>query len=1283
MLKVFWDVSFGFVALLDKCTAICPEDLTMKPRVFATFAFLISIFAATPLRALDYDAVRDFSLASNNASQVWQYGYSAVDGSGFTNYVESDSNSQLNVWRRSASDMAVVRNTTGHDITYNICTLQQADVLALFPGSDGRKSIVRWLAPASGTYSFQGRFQNIDHCSSDGTILLVRTGQAPQSLIDPIYINSGACNHTDVVSPFFFNLTVNAGDRIDFRLGRGNNDYSYDGTGFAVKITPLPTAPPHGGLSDTFFNVNGQTSGASNVADTVLRFAALQTGTPNGLRVRVQATTTPGNESSWTDLANDRQGRMTYDVARKQFVLNSTDYPRQNGVYFRAISSAPGYTPDSVSNVVPPITQAGFNLVSNKPHLPTTRLFVFCNSMMADLYFSATVASVQSGVGLRIQATTTPADESSWTDLNNGNAGHMTQSTRQSLPNIFLLLVNNYPAAQGLYFRAVASLSGSVDSLSQPVGSFGIQPDVPPAVTIIPPDALPGDGDGSSPDKPILVANGLFSFGATVQSSGPVKHLSLLIDGAPLTEFKDGDTFGSVVTLNVVGDHVLEAYAESNLGGKKRLGAALFIRIVPQTTSATSSTRADSGSLSAASIGHTYTMAQSVGFWNTDSTWKDENGKVNGHPGPNDLAVIGRGQIIGFAQGDDITVQSISINGGQLNGTGVTQTLTVTGTMTITGGSVGGVNIIIQPGATMNLLNASDIIFNAGGGGTVGSVYNHGTINLHGAAGIRGMNVFENTATLNAQRPLTPPLNAATDPLALARGIFAQAPSNSGLITGKVSVLLNQDGSGIVSHDGGTVVSNDGGSIVSHDGGTAISDNGSGLLSEGGAGLLSERGNGLLSSDASGLLSEGGAGFHPVAPGATTGQEAAAATGFTQTGGEIDLSHVIILGPAAINGGVVSGSGMMAGDVTNNGFITPGHPVGGISIIGNYTQGAQGTLVLENGGAAPDQYDHLQVHGTANLNGKLVIRNINGYTPSTLDTFSPLGFNSASGNFSSVSSNTQVTVTANGIRTSVDPSIPPPKAAQPLNISTRMKVLAGDNALIAGFIVTGPNGSTKKVLIRGIGPSLANFGVPGTLSDPLLELHKPDNSTVTNDNWQQGDTSQIPNGFAPGDARESVIVATLAPGNYSAVLKGAHGETGIGLAEVYDLDSSSAAQLANISTRGFVNTGDNVMIGGFIIGGSEPTKVLIRAIGPSLAAFGVQGALPATTLELHDANGAVISNEGWRNTQEADIKATTIPPSNDKEAAILVTLVPGNYTAVVRGKNNMTGIGLVEAYNLQ
>jgi hypothetical protein len=207
--------------------------------------------------------------------------------------------------------------------------------------------------------------------------------------------------------------------------------------------------------------------------------------------------------------------------------------------------------------------------------------------------------------------------------------------------------------------------------------------------------------------------------------------------------------------------------------------------------------------------------------------------------------------------------------------------------------------------------------------------------------------------------------------------------------------------------------------------------------------------------------------------------------------------------------------------------------------------------------------------------------------------------------------------------------------------------------------------------------------VAGAISDPLLELHEPDGTVVVNDNWQQGDTSQIPNGFSPSDSRESVIVVTLTPGSYSAVVKGAHGETGVGLAEVYDLESASTAKLANVATRGLVQTGDNVLIGGFIIGGTEPAKVIVRAIGPSLAAFGIPNPLPATTLELHDANGSVISNEGWRSTQEAEIIATTIPPTSDDEAAIVATLVPGTYTAVVRGKNDATGIAVIEAYNLQ
>jgi hypothetical protein len=244
--------------------------------------------------------------------------------------------------------------------------------------------------------------------------------------------------------------------------------------------------------------------------------------------------------------------------------------------------------------------------------------------------------------------------------------------------------------------------------------------------------------------------------------------------------------------------------------------------------------------------------------------------------------------------------------------------------------------------------------------------------------------------------------------------------------------------------------------------------------------------------------------------------------------------------------------------------------------------------------------------------------------------------------------------------------------------------LTGDNALIGGFIVTG--NASKRVVVRAIGPSLTNFGVPGALADPALELHGPGAFvTITNDNWRDSQEIEIEaTGLAPSDNLESAIVATLPPGAYTAVVRGNNGGTGVGLVEAYDLDSAADAQLANISTRGFVDTGDNVMIGGFILGnGNTNARVLIRAIGPSLTAFGVPDALADPTLELHNNNGdLIVANDDWKDTQQAEIEATGIPPSDDRESAIVQTLVPGAYTAIVRGKNNTTGVALVEAYKL-
>ncbi len=262
---------------------------------------------------------------------------------------------------------------------------------------------------------------------------------------------------------------------------------------------------------------------------------------------------------------------------------------------------------------------------------------------------------------------------------------------------------------------------------------------------------------------------------------------------------------------------------------------------------------------------------------------------------------------------------------------------------------------------------------------------------------------------------------------------------------------------------------------------------------------------------------------------------------------------------------------------------------------------------------------------------------------------------------------------------------PPAKPAQLLNISTRLKVLTGDNVLIGGFIITGT--VPKQVIIRALGPSLGSVGVTGALANPVLELHKPDGLVVTNDNWKSTQQAAIEaTGIPPTNDKESAIVATLAPGNYTAVVRGKNGSTGVGLVEGYDLAQEAASQLANISTRGFVDTGENVLIGGFILGGgtvATDSSVLVRAIGPSLTQAGVANALQDPTLELHDANGNILkSNNNWKDTQKAAIEATGLPPTNDKESALIATLAAGNYTAVVRGVRSTTGVGLVEVYNL-
>jgi uncharacterized delta-60 repeat protein len=262
----------------------------------------------------------------------------------------------------------------------------------------------------------------------------------------------------------------------------------------------------------------------------------------------------------------------------------------------------------------------------------------------------------------------------------------------------------------------------------------------------------------------------------------------------------------------------------------------------------------------------------------------------------------------------------------------------------------------------------------------------------------------------------------------------------------------------------------------------------------------------------------------------------------------------------------------------------------------------------------------------------------------------------------------------------------PPMPAKALNIATRLRVETGDNVMIAGFILTG--NVSKDVVLRGMGAVLGNFGITDFLADPVLDLRGPGGPILANNNWKDTQRAQIEGTpFEPGDDRESVIVATLPPANYSAILTGNNNTTGVGVIEVFDNNSAADSQLGNISTRGLVQGNNSVMIGGFILGGSTSnSRIAIRGIGPSLAQFGLNNVLADPTLELHDGNGALlISNDNWESdaTSAGQLSANGLGLSDPKESGIFTSLPVGQFTAILAGKDGGTGIGLIEIYNLQ
>ena len=256
----------------------------------------------------------------------------------------------------------------------------------------------------------------------------------------------------------------------------------------------------------------------------------------------------------------------------------------------------------------------------------------------------------------------------------------------------------------------------------------------------------------------------------------------------------------------------------------------------------------------------------------------------------------------------------------------------------------------------------------------------------------------------------------------------------------------------------------------------------------------------------------------------------------------------------------------------------------------------------------------------------------------------------------------------------------PPATTRLVNISTRMQVLTGENQLIGGFVIGGT--TAKNVIVRARGPSLTAAGITNPLANPTLQLFSGQTVIASNDDWGAAANAAAitASGFAPANAQEAAILMTLNPGPYTAIVSGVGATTGVGLVEVFEIDQT-ASPLVNISTRGSVLTGDDVMIGGFVIQGTQQQTVLIRGLGPSLSAFGIASPLANPSIQLLSGATVLATNDDWgQAANAADITGTGQAPSNPLESAILITLNPGPYTVIVSGVGGTTGVGLVEVF---
>ncbi len=786
-------------------------------------------------------------------------------------------------------------------------------------------------------------------------------------------------------------------------------------------------------------------------------------------------------------------------------------------------------------------------------------------------------------------------------------------------------------------------------------------------------------GSNGAPDNDLTALNAIVRRVPTFTISAPAtsvagQDVTVTVDGpATLTAValrRDGMNVGTdrvapfqFVLKNLTAG-VYELQAEGLAGGILAPSNTLSLT-VNDAPASTLARRGDSTTTDVTTaVGSTYKCI-TTGTWDRADIWRRSSDGGSGVPGPNDVAIIPDN--VEVTLDGNRTVRKLFAAGRVRGQAGTTiRELSATEQLGISG-SLSDLTVKIPVGSVLTNVKGSAFFENI-------KVENDGEMVISKSLFAVGGSV----ANRGAVTLRTPPAQGGpvilSAPTIMLAGTVRMGPGVA--IAGRLigldgSTLIGNDGSTLIGNDGSTLIGNDGSTLIGLDGSTLIGNDGSTLIGNDGSTLIGNDGSTLIGNDGSTLVGNDGASLGQVNAAALIGND-----GSTRPAPFVESVNGTPSGSVGISStnSVLSGNCNFIGNVAlNGGYLLPGASPGTMVVAGNLSLSANTTTVLEVGGGStqPAASDRLSVLGSANLGGNLIVRTVNGFTPAANDNIPLLTYSAVNGNFASVTSNAQIAFGPDGATVRVNGANPPaPKA---LNISTRMRVETGENVLIAGFIITGS--VPKKVILRGLGPSLP---VNGKLANPTLSL---DGGAVVNDDWRSTQQAEIiATTIPPTSDLESAIVATLNPGPHTAILSGRNNGTGVGLVEVYDLDSGVPAQLANISTRGFVQTEENVMIGGFIVGGTFPAKVLLRAIGPSLP---VAGKLADPVLELVNANGNIITNDNWRATQEAEITATTVPPTDDRESAIVATLSPGNYTAIVRGKDGTTGVALVEGFVLQ